>query len=183
MSSAADPQLWAEIRRLEERLSELRGRVVGIAEREQLAPGDLPLLLFRVGGEQAAIAQRHVLEVVMMCKLTPLPEAPAWIPGVLNCRGQSVLVVDVLARLGRAARRPALSDLIVVCEVQGRRVGLIVQEILGVETVAAAAVQAPSQGLDQAPYLLGVLQSGTRTVLLVSVKALIATSSLPDGAP
>lgn len=177
------PQVLAEVRLLERKLAELRGRVVGAIERESLPDGPMPLLLFRLGAERVAILQHFVQGVVMMSKLTPLPEAPPWIPGVLNCRGQSILVLDALARLNRSARRPELSDLIVILEFQGRRVGLIVQEILGVDTAPRAQLQAPSQDLEQAPYLLGVLPMAEKTTLLFSIGALLATSGLPAHAP
>jgi chemotaxis signal transduction protein len=176
---AAEPQVMAEIKELEQKLAELRSRVVGKIEREQLPDGPMPLLLFRLGKDRVAILQSHVIEVVMISKLTPLPEAPAWIPGVLNCRGKSVLVLDALARVSRCARRPELSDLIVIVEHHGRRIGLVVQEILGVETAPREALQAPSKDLDQAPYLLGVIHHAGKATLLFSLGALLGTSGLP----
>lgn len=176
-----DPSsVLAEIQHLEAQLAELRSRVEGTVERERLPDGLLPILAFRVGAERAALLQTFVSEVVLMCRLTPLPEAPPWVPGLLNCRGQVIPVVDTLARLARTARRPELSDLIVVCDVQDRRVGFVVQEILGVETVPSGSLQAPSAGIAHAPYLCGLLQSGGQTTLLLSAAALLATSAVPS---
>jgi chemotaxis signal transduction protein len=177
------PELLGELQLLEQKLAELRSRVVGSVERESLPDGQMPLLLVRLGSERVAILQRHVVEVVMYARLTALPEAPPWIPGVLNCRGQSVLVLDALARVQRAARRPELTDLIVILDYEGRRVGLIVQEIYGVDSAPREALQAPSKDLDQAPYLLGVLHLADRATLLFSVGALLGTSGLPALAP
>lgn len=176
---APEPELVAEIQVLEQKLAELRSRVVGSVERERLPDGPLPLLLLRIGEERVALLQSYVQEVVMVPRLTPLPEAPAWVPGVLNCRGESVLVLDALARLARSSRRAALSDRIVLLDYEGRRVGLLVQEVLGVATASRAEIQSPSRDLEMAPYLLGVLQLAERTTLLFSIGALLGTSGLP----
>ncbi|HEY3445666.1 MAG TPA: chemotaxis protein CheW [Myxococcales bacterium] len=179
MPPESDPQLMQEVARLESELARLRSRVIGHVEREQLPSGPLPLLVFRLGQERVAILHRFVVEVVLMCRLSSIPEAPAWIAGLLNCRGISVPVVDALARLRHASRRPELSDIIVICEVEGRRVGFLVQEILGIETAPSDQLQPPSSDLEHAPYLLGVFQGSERTTLLFSVPALLATSSVP----
>ncbi|MGC4119889.1 MAG: chemotaxis protein CheW [Myxococcales bacterium] len=178
----ADPALLHEIRELEKRLADLRGRVVGRIEREQVPrSGPLPVVVCRLGDQRIALLQQWVSEVVMVCRLTPLPEAPAWIPGVLDCRGRSVLVLDVLARLKRQARRPELSDRIVLCEWAGRRVGLIVQELLGVESAAAEDLQAPPQDVECAPYVLGTLPVRREQALLFSLSALLDSSDVPGG--
>jgi purine-binding chemotaxis protein CheW len=124
-----------------------------------------------------------VVEVVMMAKLTPMPESPEWVAGLLNCRGQTIPVIDVLARLTRAAHRPSLSDVVVICSVAGRRFGLIVQEILSVDTVPPRSVQPPSPETEHAPYLLGVIQLAQQMILLFSVAALldVASSSGANG--
>lgn len=178
-----DPQLLAEIQHLERKLAELRGRVVGAVERERLPDGPLPLVLLRIGAERVALLQSYVREVVMVPRLTPLPEAPPWVPGVLNYRGESLLVLDALARLARSARRPELSDRVVLLDYPGRRLGLLVQEVLGVATASRAELQSPSQDLELAPYLLGVLHLDERPTLLFSVGALLGTSGLPSPAP
>jgi chemotaxis signal transduction protein/HPt (histidine-containing phosphotransfer) domain-containing protein len=53
---------------------------------------------FFVSGRQYFISVKEVLEIYQYSDITPLPFAPAYIPGLLNIRGMVVPVVD-LARL------------------------------------------------------------------------------------
>ncbi|MGC4120793.1 MAG: chemotaxis protein CheW [Myxococcales bacterium] len=179
MADAAEADLLHELRELETRLADLRARITQGIAREAVPTGDCPLLVCRIGTERVAVFQSQVEEVVLMARLTPLPEAPPWIAGLLNLRGRSLVVVDALARLTRSARRPVLSDRIVICALAGRSVGLVVQEVVAVETVAGSTLQSPSPDTELAPYLLGVFHREDAAVLLVSVSALVETSGLP----
>jgi len=183
VSEPAPADLLEQLRDLEARVADLRVRIAGDLAREEVPSGSCPVLVCRIGEERVAFLQSLVAEVVLMAKLTALPEAPAWIAGLLNLRGSSIVVLDTLARLRRSPRRPLLSDRIVICELHGRRVGLVVQEILAVETVVGASLQRPARADELAPYLLGAFQREDSTTLLLSLAALLSTSSLPAEAP
>lgn len=66
-------------------------------------------MIFELGGERFAIETRHVLEVVRLIDVTPLPGVPEFVVGVTNYRGNIVCVVDVRPLVG--APRGGLSDL------------------------------------------------------------------------
>ena len=178
--AAARDHIARQVEELQRQVYELRRQIASGVELEALPEGELDVLRCRVGDNQAAFLQESVEEVVMMARLTPVPEAPSWAPGLLNLRGTMAPVVDVVARIGREVRRPALSDRIVVCSIDGRRVGLIVQEVLGVDRCETADVEPPPQDIPCAPYLLGVLHGDGTPIMLLSVACLVATSDLPE---
>ncbi len=165
-------ELWQELDQLRSQLA---------AHRPQAAQleASFHVLCCQVGGEHMAFLHDSVEEVVMMAKLVPLPEAPHWVPGLLNLRGRMVVVIDVLARLSKVARRQELGDLIVICQTPDRPVGLVVQEVLHSASCRADQLEQPPQGVIHAPYLLGVLQVDSQPTLLLSTESLVATSSLP----
>jgi len=66
----------------------------------------LRLLLCRIGSERFALPADQVERVERMAALTPLPEAPLGIAGLLNLRGAVLPVVDPRPRLG--APSPAI---------------------------------------------------------------------------
>jgi purine-binding chemotaxis protein CheW len=120
-----------------------------------------------------------VLKVVMMPQLSELPEAPPWAPGVLNLRGSSVPVVDVLARLTHSRRQPNVLDFVVVCRVEERLCGFVVQQVLELDALRSDQAEAPGDGLTVAPYLVGVVHQGAEALLLLDVVSLVASSDLP----
>lgn len=174
-----DVEWIEEIHELERRLYELRKEVARL-DRDAL-PGDGPIqvLVCRVGSERMGLALADVLEVVPVARLAALPEAPAWVVGILNLRGESLPVLDASSRMARAARSMELSDLIVICTWRKRRVGLVVQEVFDVVDDDFANVQAPGD-VPHAPYLAGVLPRSGRQVFLLSVERLFALSDIPE---
>lgn len=174
-------ELRREVAELQDRLDEIRRHLRSADVAAELPPGDLALFCCRVSGATMGFPLASVEEVVPIASLIPVPEAPPWVPGVLNLRGGAVTVVDVAARLQKAERRPALNDLIVVCCAQGRRYGLIVQEVLDVLHSRREALRDAGSGTEAGPYLLGVL-GGSDPVLVVGVDALVRSSRIPEQA-
>ena len=90
------------------------------------------LVVVRAGGHAYGIPVAAVVEVTRMVALTPLPDAPPWMAGVVDLRGVPVPVVDLASRLGRAVRAPVLDRRIVVAGDPSGPVGLVVDEVIGV---------------------------------------------------
>ena len=68
-------------------------------------PGDvLDLLVFTVAGERYGIETAHVLEVIALLGLTPLPGVPPVFLGVVNSRGRILPVVDLRRLFGLAGQ-------------------------------------------------------------------------------
>jgi chemotaxis signal transduction protein len=173
--------LLQEVEALQQRAYELRLQLGGRLQAEPLPPGEMRVLVCRAAEYRIAFLEQIVQEVVMVPHLVPLPEAPCWVPGLLNLRGQILPVIDVAARLTRGPREILLDDMIVVSEVEGRQTGFLVQDVLGLRTVPADAVQRPNRDVACAPYLLGVVSHDEDSFALLSGVLLVRMSDLPAG--
>ena len=182
MSHMSTAALRCEIEQMQHQLYELQLRVQRAAASglEALPAGELLLLECRVEEQRIALLLDRVEEAVPAAALAPLPEAPPWVLGMLNLRGTTIPVLDVAARVLRRGRRLELSDLIVVCTLGERRIGLAVQAIHHVLRVLAGSISEPAPGLPQAPYLLGVCSTGTALLTLISIERLVALSDIPE---
>src|SRR5271165_5495325 len=56
-------------------------------------------LSFNLGQESYGIPVLKVREIIRLINITPIPQMPAFIRGVINLRGKIVPVVDLRARL------------------------------------------------------------------------------------
>lgn len=116
-----------------------------------LAPdenGDsLVLLGFTVAGRAYAVEVDHVREVLAQADVSRLPWAPPTIAGVMNVRGEIVPVADTARVLGVAdtARVGDAGDAgpVVVLDGGGHPLGLRVDAIDAVTTIAAGTLVAP----------------------------------------
>ncbi len=140
---------------------------------EPLPTGAVEAIVCRLGDGRIALPLHQVQEVTMIAWTAPLPEAPPWIVGLLDLRGEVLPVIDVAARVDQCARTPSLTDHIVVCRDEGRAVGLLVQAVLGVASLdrdeAASSIDAP-----HARYVRAALRDDEGVVLLLSLRRLVA---------
>lgn len=98
-----------------------------------------------MGAETLAIPMSHVVEVASLKLLTRLPGAPTWCAGLLNLRGRVLTVVD----LGLLRGAEGTDGPVVVVEEAGRRFGLRVSRVLGVQALAGQeAVDVAALGSD-----------------------------------
>ena len=171
-----------EIGKLEQRLGELRASLTRQLVKESIPRGEFGLFVCRVHKERIGLPVEAVEEVLPMCKLASLPEAPPWLAGLLNLRGSMVPVIDVLARIDRCRRSPELSDFVVVCSSEDHKFGLVVQEVFQIEKVEGHTVQPVERELPHAPYVLGLFKVNNKPVFLLSLSCLLGTSNLPEEA-
>ena len=90
---------------------------------------------------------------------TPLPNAPAYVMGVVNLRGTVLPVIDLGARLGLAPAEPTERHVIIVAWLGERLVGLLVDAVSEIVTLAGGALQpTPDVASDEVRSLVkGVL--------------------------
>lgn len=113
--------------------------------------------VFDIGGAWYGLPVEAVLEVLPMAWVTPVPESPADITGVLDVRGQVVAVLDPARRLRVASRPAKASDFLVLATVAGQlplamRVDGVLGLVEGTLTPAPPAAEGPS-------FLAGLLRA------------------------
>jgi purine-binding chemotaxis protein CheW len=121
----------------------LRARAAALA-RAAAAPrhGEtFSAVVFMLGDERYALDTRVVLQVGVLRELTPLPGARAPLHGVTQWRGDVLTVLDLRAVLGASLR--GITDLGRLVVVEGGRhaFGILVERLVGMVEVDAAALQ------------------------------------------
>ena len=92
-------------------------------------------LTFAVGQELYGIGIARGNTIQGLVPITPLPQTPRFICGVINLRGQIVPIVDTRAKFGMPGAEPTGHTGIIVLEVDGKLVGILVDEVKDVMDV------------------------------------------------
>ncbi len=127
---------------------------------------------FRLDARTYALPLEHVEGVLRMVAVTPVPEAPGWVAGVIDLRGRAVAVVDLRARLGMEVKPPHPDDRLVLIHAQGRTVGLVVDEATDVLD-AAGLVEPPPEPLRRSEPVLCVIRGEGHMALVLDTAKLI----------
>jgi chemotaxis signal transduction protein len=115
---------------------------------------------FRSGGQDWAVALDRVQRVLGARGLLPLPDPRPGVAGLLRRDGRTVTVVSPLG---------AGSGQVLVLAGDGTSIGLLVDEVVGIERVPEEAAGPPPG--QRSPLVAGVLE-GSRPLLLLDVGAL-----------
>jgi purine-binding chemotaxis protein CheW len=94
------------------------------------------LVIFRLGGQSFAIAVEAVSEVVPYAWLATPPRMPSFIQGVLNLGGTAVPVLRLDRLLDLPSATIGLSSSILVMKTGGAPLGLLVEQVDGVQSNA-----------------------------------------------
>jgi len=130
------------------------------------------LLLLRQGAEYFAFVLTSAMEAMELPQLTPIPQAPAMLLGMLTDRGTAIPVFAGSHMLGVHGHRAGDEVLVLVREGE-RQVGLVVDEVEDVIMADLTAMQQPIEGMRAGGVVRGVVQSRKRLVAVLDARALV----------
>ena len=134
------------------------------------------LVVFRIDKSEYALPVSNVGEILRMVAIAPVPEAPEWLPGVINLRGKVIPVINLRKRLGLPEVEVGLNTPIVVAEHEGQMVGLVADAVTELLTVAADSVEPPDARVGSANAVEAVARSGERLILIFDLDRVCAGS-------
>ncbi|VTR96255.1 chemotaxis protein : Chemotaxis signal transduction protein CheW OS=Candidatus Nitrospira defluvii GN=cheW PE=4 SV=1: CheW [Gemmata massiliana] len=138
-------------------------------------------LAFRLGEEEYGLEILRVQEIKGYSKITPLPNTPHEIKGVMNLRGAVVPIIDLRTRLGMREAEYTVFTVIIVVTVGTKIVGLVVDavsDVLNVEPEMVVPAPDLGAGVDVS-FLTGIARTGDRLVSLLNIDRLVGNASEP----
>ncbi|HTO03861.1 MAG TPA: chemotaxis protein CheW [Opitutus sp.] len=134
--------------------------------------------------EAYGIAVLKVREIIRMQKITPVPQMPAFVKGVINLRGRVIPVVDLRVKFGLQAEF-AERTCIVVVQVklpteQIVQMGLIVDSVEEVVTLTNEEIEpTPDFGTKiDTSYLLGMAKVKGQVKTLLDIDRVVAPETV-----
>ena len=150
-------------------------------EKNQDKVQEIQLVIFKIGQEEFAVNIQQVREIVRLIPITPIPRSPEFIEGVVNLRGQVLIIMDLAKRLGLPTAVHSEKTRIVVVEVEDSSIGMIVDDVtevlrLGtdkiVKTIELAEVDITKK------YITGIGKLKDRLLILIDLSAVLSTEEL-----
>ncbi len=163
---------------------------------------DIQLVGFRVGREAYGVPIAMVREIVRAVEITPVPDAPAHVEGVVNLRGRIVPVIDLRKRFHETEIVAGKKNRILVVEVApaagngtalsagrsgvagngngGRVAGLLVDAASEVLKLPRSAIEPPPEVLQEngLDYITGLGKREGRLIVLVDLEKLMQRGEL-----
>ena len=135
------------------------------------ATGTETFILFTVAGTTYGVRSRDVAHVEMVEQVTAVPNAPAFVDGVVFSRGQVVPALNLRARFGFERAACDLATRLVVVQTGGRSVGLVVDGAREFASFDPSLIRPPSAALAglSGRYLEGIANVADRLILVLDL--------------
>jgi len=121
-----------------------------------------------------------VRHIEMIERITPIPNAPPAVEGVVFSRGQIIPALNLRRRFGFESIPHDLRTRLVVIHTDGRTVGLLVDTAREFIAIPQAAIQPPPESINQlsSDYMVGIATIDDRLIFILRVDELLATDAL-----
>ena len=137
-------------------------------------------LTFTLQNEEYGIEILKVQEIKGFSKITPIPNAPSFVRGVMNLRGTVVPIIDLRARFSMTEKNYDQFTCIIVVNVGTRVVGLEVDTVSDVLNIPNDAIADPPElaSVGDSSCITGMGKLGERIVMLLDTARLVGAEAL-----
>jgi purine-binding chemotaxis protein CheW len=137
-------------------------------------------LTFTLQNEEYGIEILKVQEIKGFSKITPIPNAPSFVRGVMNLRGTVVPIIDLRARFSMTEKDYDQFTCIIVVNVGTRVVGLVVDTVSDVLNIPNDSIADPPElaSVGDSSCITGMGKLGERIVMLLDTGRLVGAEGL-----
>lgn len=129
-------------------------------EAVQIRGGDtVQVIVFNLGDERYGVDISQVREIIRPSQITRIPNAPDYVEGVINLRGQITTIINLRKRFGMESKPIDNNTRIIVVEFDNAVIGMMVDTVNEVKYLSTADIEdLPSiiTAREEAKFLKGV---------------------------
>jgi purine-binding chemotaxis protein CheW len=135
------------------------------------------LVVFDLANEHYGVDIAAVDGIVKMQQITAVPHAPSFVEGITNLRGEVLPVIDLRKRFGLSQGDATKETRIVHVNVDGVRVGMVVDAVSEVLRVAEEDIEPPSPIVTtvDSGFITGIAKVDERLIILLDLGKVLST--------
>ena len=151
-----------------------------LSQRNQKIVEKKEFLSFSLGKEEYCIDILKVQEIRGYETVTPIPNTPSYMKGVINMRGIVVPIIDLRIKLNLASVEYNQFTVVIILSIRGRIVGVVVDSVSDVLGFAAEEIkEAPQLGAAiKTDYIDGLVTLEERMLIIVDIEKLAADEEI-----
>jgi len=132
-------------------------------------------ILFELNKTTYALPSKIIKQMEMIEQITPIPNAPEYIDGIVFSRGVVIPVINLRKRFGFKAVKPTLSTRLIVVQNGENSIGLVADSAREFVTIPNAEIQPPPENISglSGKYLEGIAMLKNRVVLILDVESML----------
>lgn len=137
-------------------------------------------LTFTLDEENYGIEIKNVTEIIGIQKITRVPELPIYMKGIINLRGKIIPVIEVRLKFKKQSVNYDDRTCIIVVNIKDLPVGLIVDNVDEVLTIADENIAPPPNNRTgfENRYIKGIGRTGNQVQILLDCNKLLGEDEL-----
>lgn len=135
---------------------------------------------FSLSGVDYLAPLDEITEIIPVPETTKVPGVKSWLKGVANLRGVLLTLIDLQEFLGRPSSRNVLSQRVLVLDQKGSYLGLIVDEVTGMQHFDQSDLKEEGLTADAAvaPYVVGAFERDQGLWRIFGMKELAESAAI-----
>jgi purine-binding chemotaxis protein CheW len=137
-------------------------------------------LTFQLNGQMYGVPVASVREINRVVEVTPIPQTPPFVVGVMNLRGKVIPVIGLRQKFGLSAVENSKETCIIIIEAELGQVGVIVDAVRSVVDLNRDQIElTPSLGDQKTESLiLGLGKLDEKVIILIDVAKAVSGQNL-----
>jgi len=142
------------------------------------------LVTFQLADELYGVNIMDVKEIVRVQEIRPIPNAPTYVEGLFNLRGEIIPIINLhtrfhLKRTELDEDDELLSGFIII-EIEGMKIGVIIDRVERVISIEGTDIQHPPQMLSGigAEYIQGVVNQKDGYLIILDIRRIFSAKEL-----
>jgi purine-binding chemotaxis protein CheW len=132
------------------------------------------LVVFNLDGLNCAVHVSAVERIVMITEITPLPNAPDIVLGLVNVRGRIIPVINIRKRFALPTCEIRLNERLIIARTSRRPVALVADTVAGVVECSEGEITAADRILLRLEYIEGVVKLEDGLILIHDLETFLS---------
>jgi len=144
----------------------------------------IQLVTFQISEELYGVDIMDVKEIVRVQEIRQIPNAPVYVEGLFNLRGEIIPIISLHKRFqlkkAQLSEEDQLLSGFIIIDIDGMKLGVIIDKVERVVSIDASEIQPPPQMLSGigAQYIQGVVNREQSYLILLDIKKLFSAKEL-----
>lgn len=133
---------------------------------------DLKIVTFTLSKELYGINIPQVKEITSCTEYTTIPDAPSFILGLLDLRGEVIVLLDLQKRFNLKSKEDTGKKHVIICQFEDHKLGILVDNVEGIISVSEEEIKNPEEIIKKKispEFLSGVIVYDEKVLIVLNI--------------
>ncbi len=139
-------------------------------------------MIFSICDGEFGVSISYIQEIIKIMPVTPIPDMPDYMKGLIELRGEVIPVTDLRIKLGLNETDCTDQTCIIIIKIKSTVIGMIVDSVKGVLNIRVGDIEdAPEFGAGINPeYILGMAMNNGKIKILIDIYRIFGLEEISD---